>query len=132
FGMLLVHPFIFKTSWWRQIFLFGVIRQRRDGLRKRSVVIAVLDPPVSHDHKVALPASLKWRLLRKPQSHLVAGIHDNVAIINLGQKLSHISKSRVITSQVAPFLFRCFQVIVVGNFWRRVVGLMNRRVAAIM
>ena len=95
-----------------------MIRQRQHGLREGRVEVAILDPAVADNDKIAHPSGRRRRLLGKTQRHLVAGIHDHVAIVNLRQQLAHIAVARVVTDQIAPALLGAHNLIVVRHFRR--------------
>ena len=117
-GMMAVHPFIFELARPRGVFVLGVIRQRQHGLREGRVVVAVLDPAIALDDEIAHPACGRRRLLGKVQRHFVAGIHDDVAVIDLGNKLANIAVACVVADQVAPVLLGSFNLVVVRDFRR--------------
>src|SRR5204863_294223 len=75
FTVLFVNPFILESSGRRRVFLLSVIRQRQYCPGEGRVVVAVLDPAVSHQDIVAHPAGGWWRLLRETQRHLIADFH---------------------------------------------------------
>jgi hypothetical protein len=60
-------------------------RQRKHGLRKPGVVVAVLLPSVANEHEITAPTRLRSRLLRESQPELVASVHDHITVVDLRQ-----------------------------------------------
>ena len=81
--MMPVDPFILKRAGPSGVFVLGVIWQGQNRLRKCRVVIAILDPSIALDNKIAHPASRRRRLLRELQRHLISRIHDHVAVVDV-------------------------------------------------
>ena len=109
-----------------------MIRQRQHCLGESRIVVAVLDPTVTHQDIVAHPTDSRRGLLRETQRHFVAGIHDYVAVVNFLEQFAHLAKAGVIANQIAPDLFRGRNLIVVGHFRRRSIRLIDHRVTTIV
>ena len=66
------------------------------------VEVAVLDPAVADQHVVAPPPRLGRGRGRETEPHLVAGVHDHVAIVHPGQQLADVAEPGVEPDEVAP------------------------------
>ena len=114
--MLPVRPLIFQRAG-RAVYSFlRVIGQRQHGLGKCGIVVAVLDPAVALDDEIAHPARRRRRLLGEAQRHLVAGVHDDVAVVDGFEQFAHVAVARVVADQVAPVLLGALDPVVVGHF----------------
>src|SRR3984885_3266356 len=123
--VVLIHPIILQARWRRVIVSARVMRIRQYGLRIRGVVIAIFDPSVSGKNIIPYPSGRRSSRRRKPQSHLIAGVHDDVSIIRGGQQRSHIAEPRVKARKIPPDLGRACQIIVVRDLRRGRIRLVN-------
>ena len=108
----------------------AVVRQRQHRLGEARVEIAVLLPAVGHPDEIAFPA--RRRSVRDAERHrdLVAGVEDDVTVVDLAQQFAHVAVTGVVTDEVAPVLAPGRQFIIVGQLGGTGVGLRDPRDSA--
>ena len=63
-------------------------------MRVGGVVVAVLDPTVAGEDEVADPAGWGWGGGGEAEAHLITGVHDDRAVIGVGEELADIAHLR--------------------------------------
>src|SRR6185437_10170012 len=109
-----------------------MVRQGKNGSGIDGVIVSVLDPPIAGDYVIANPTGRGRRESGEVQRQLVSGVHDDVAVIYFAEERADISEARVIAGQVTPNLGGCEQMVVVRDFRRGDIGLLNYGISTVM